>query len=276
MSLIFNIIIVFIINILINMISFNHIKLMIEDHTEDSTKIIKELDLNLNSELNTVKNKQSDIEKTSKTFETSIKNLEKNKIDTEELSKKNTVLEESFSDIKNNFEESKINTEELSKKNTVLEESFSEIKNNVQNIQVENDKIVSNVYNELRNKSSGGNINEVRFLSKIKNTNFINIENDKININKIDTHVCTIKINLTANNTLNIKEKIKYNYSKILNASANIYAKDNNNILHIINPTNIKIIDGNCILVDNNIKTEDNQILCIYLHIICDKYSFNP
>lgn len=249
---------------------------MIEDHTEDSTKIIKELDLNLNSELNTVKNKQSHIEKTSKTFETSIKNLEKNKIDTEELSKKNTVLEESFSDIKTNFEESKINTEELSKKNTVLEESFSEIKNNVQNIQVENDKIVSNVYNELRNKSSGGNINEVRFLSKIKNTNFINIENDKININKIDTHVCTIKINLTANNTLNVKEKIKYNYSKILNVSANIYAKDNNNILYIINPTNIKIIDGNCILEDNNIKTEDNQILCIYLHIICDKYSFNP
>ena len=75
---------------------------------------------------------------------------------------------------------------------------------------------------------------------------------------------------------MNIKEKIKYNYSKILNVSANIYTKDNNNILHIINPTNIKIIDGYCILQDNNIKTQDNQILCIYLHIICDKYSFNP
>lgn len=275
MSLIFNIIIIFIINVMINMISFNHIKLIIDDYNHDSTKKIDLLDTNINTQIKTVKDKQTIIEKSSKSFETSIKNLEKNKINTEELSKKNTELEESFNQIKNNFEENKISSEELSKKNIELEESFSEIKNNLENN-------LENVYNELKNNksvagssSNRNNINEVRFLSKIKNTNFINIENDKVNMNKIDTHVCTIKKNLFKNQKLDIKEKIKYNYSKILNVSSNIYDNTNNNILHLINPSKIKIIDGHCIVKDDSIITDDNQTLCIYLHIICDKYSFN-
>ena len=275
MSLIFNIIIVFIINVMINMISFNHIKLIIDDYNQDSTKKIELIDTNLNTQIKTVKDKQTVIEKTSKSFETSIKNLEKDKLNTEELTKKNTELEESFNQIKSNFEENKISSEELTKKNTELEESFSQIKSNFENN-------FENVYNEIKNNKSGGgsiagniNMNEVRFLSKIKNTNFINIENDKVNMNKIDTHVCTIKVDLSNNQKLDVKEKIKYNYSKILNVSSNIYNKNNNNILHLINPSKIKIIDGYCIVKDDSIITEDNQTLCIYLHIICDKYSFN-
>ena len=278
MSLIFNIIFISILNIFMNLIYFNHIKFIIDDYQNSNLKEIRQID----DSMNYVKQKQIIIEKSNKDFENSIKSLEKNKINTEEIYKKNSEFEEKIK----NFE---IHNDELNKKNIHIEQELKnfeinndiinkknlDLENNFNNIKEENNKIISNVYEQIKNKKSGGNINEVRFLSKIKNTSLIDIENDIININKIDTDICVIKVELKKNVKLNIKKEIKYKFNKLLTISSNIYNKNNNNILHVINPINIKIIDNFCIIRDDNIITNDDQILCIYLHLICDKYSFS-
>ena len=114
-------------------------------------------------------------------------------------------------------------------------------------------------------------------MNKIKNTNLININKNNIKTQKINTDICTIKIEFENNDEdiLNIKEKINYKYNTILNCTANIYNKHNNNIIYIINPSNIKIIDGFCMIKDENIFINSDYILNVNLHLICDKYQFN-
>lgn len=285
MSLIFNIIVAFIFNVFINSLYFNHIKILIDEENNKNLNAINKINSDINLEINGVKDSQKNIEKITKENDTSLKLLKKDKIVNDEIKKKNEELEVSFQTMEENFnllKKDNIVNDEIKKKNEELKVSFQSMEENLNNIQIENKKIIDNVYEELKkeNKNTAGNnsstiINETRFLSKIKNTNFVNIDNNRINMNKIDTHVCTISIKLYKSNSIDIKEKIRYNYNKILNVSANVYNKENRNIIHIINPSDIKIIDNNCIIKNTNISIEDNYILCIYLHIICDKYSFN-
>ena len=210
MSLIFNIIIICILNIFMNLIYFNHIRVIIDDYQNNNSKEIKQIDDNINN----VKQKQTNIEKSNKEFENSIKLLEKNKINTEEINKKNSEFDEKLK----NFE---IHNDEMNKKNIQIEQELKnvelnndiinkkniDLESNLDNIKKENDKNFNNVYDQLKKKNSGGNINEIKLISKIKNTSIINIENDQINLDKIDTHVCIIKINLSENTKLNLKKK---------------------------------------------------------------------
>lgn len=282
-SLLYNLIIIIICNLMINLLSINHIKLFIEEINTKNVESIKKIDTELNVEIKDLKTKQKHIEKSSKDNEINIKKVEKSQINNKEFQS----LEE---DLKKKIEEDvdnqkKILEESITKKiedvddqKKILEENITK---KIDDQQTLLEKNMDELSSKIKTNSGGGiprsAINEVRFLNKIKNTSLINID-DKNNIKmlKMDTHVCTIKVALEDNEILNINKKINYKYSQVINVTGNIYNKMNNNIVHIINPSNIQIIDGFCIIKDLNYYTKTDEVLCIHLHLICDKYSFSP
>jgi len=283
-SLLYNIIIIIICNLMINVLSLNHIKLFIEEINNKNVESIKKIDTDINVEINGLKTKQKHIEKSSKENEITIKKIEKNQINNKELK----TLEE---DLKKKIEEdvdnqNKILEENITKKmeedlnnqNKILEENITKKMEEDLNNQKKNEEKINELFSKIKTNNGGSKnvMNEVRFLNKIKNTSLINIDDkDNVKISKMDTHVCTIKILLIENDILDINKKINYNYNKIINVTGNIYNSNNNNIIHIINPSNIQIIDGFCIIKDLNYIIKKDEILCIHLHLICDKYSFS-
>lgn len=282
-SLLYNLIIIIICNLMINLLSINHIKLFIEEINTKNVESIKKIDTELNVEIKDLKTKQKHIEKSSKDNEINIKKVEKSQINNKEFQS----LEE---DLKKKIEEDvdnqkKILEESITKKiedvddqKKILEENITK---KIDDQQTLLEKNMDELSSKIKTNSGGGiprsAINEVRFLNKIKNTSLINIDDkDNIRMLKMDTHVCTIKVALEDNEILNINKKINYKYSQVINVTGNIYNKMNNNIVHIINPSNIQIIDGFCIIKDLNYYTKTDEVLCIHLHLICDKYSFSP
>ena len=265
-SLLYNIIIIIICNLMINVLSLNHIKLFIEEINNKNVESIKKIDTDINVEINGLKTKQKHIEKSSKENEITIKKIEKNQINNKEFK----TLEE---DLKKKIEE------DVDNKKKILEENITKrIEEDVDN-QKKNEEKINELFNKIKTNNGGSKnvMNEVRFLNKIKNTSLINIDDkDNVKTSKLDTHVCTIKIPLIDNDILNVNKKINYKYNQIINVTGIIYNKNNNNIIHIINPSNIQIIDGFCIIKDLNYITKKDEILCIHLHLICDKYTFNP
>lgn len=274
MSLIYNILFIIIFNILINLLSLSHIKVYLHEETEKTENQIKSINNNICIEIDNVKETYKKFEKTSKEenkkIHSNLKNIEevKNNLkDIEEMKIELKSIEdvkknlENLDQIKKNFEKESLkqneNTTYLRNKNLELEE-------NVLKIERDNNEIKENINKNVKLPTN--------ILSKMKNTNLIHFENNKMNINKIDTYIFLIKKQLESGKSLDVQEKLTYAYSKILNINAII--TNNNNVKKVLSNSDIRIINNYFIIQDNNYNIEENDILNIYLHLIIDKYTF--